>query len=394
MQLSKRAESLKPSPTLKLAAQAKELAAKGHDVISLSVGEPDWDTFDSVKQAAIQAIQKGATKYTPAQGTPSLRQVICNVTNKELGTDYKPTEVTVTAGGKFVLFAALQMLLNPGDEVLIPAPYWVSYPTMAELAGGVSRIIECEEKNRFKMTASELQKAINPKTRILILNSPSNPTGEVYSREELSALAEVLRKNPNVTVISDDIYNRLVFTPEGLAPHLLHVAPDLRDRTLVVNGASKAFSMTGWRVGWALGPQKVIQAMTDYQSQSVSCAASPSLAAAEHALLHSDQDIKNAVIKLKERRDIFVKALGQVPGIKVSAPEGAFYLWANVKELLAKKGGGSKELSEELLAQEYVAAVPGAEFGMEGYLRVSYALDEKRIRQACERLTRFAQKII
>jgi aspartate aminotransferase len=386
MELSTRAQTLKPSPTLALAARAKELAAKGHDVISLSVGEPDWDTFEPVKQAAIESIRKGATKYTPAAGLPSLRQTIADVTNRELKTNYSAAQVTVTAGGKFVLFSAFQMLLSPGDEVIIPAPYWVSYPTMVELAQGVPRIVACGEEQRFKMTAAQLRAAITPKTKMLILNSPSNPTGEVYSRNELKELADVLREFPRVIVVSDDIYNRLVFTPEGLAPHILHVAPEMIDRTVVVNGASKAFSMTGWRVGWAVGPKDLISAMTDYQSQSVSCAATPSLYAAEFALKNSDQDIAQAREKLKVRRDLFVSLINKIPGFKVQAPDGAFYLWVNVTERLKQKGYGSKEFSEELLNEKYVAAVPGAEFGLEGYLRLSYALSEERIRQACERM--------
>lgn len=386
MQLSVRAQSLKPSPTLALAAKAKELASKGVDVISLSVGEPDWDTFDGAKQAAIQAIQKGMTKYTPAAGTPSLRQLIADTTSRELGIPFEAGEVTVTAGGKFVLFSAFQMLLGPGDEVLIPAPYWVSYPTMVELAQGVPVIVPCGAESRFKLTPQLLRSRLNSKTKMLILNSPSNPTGEVYSAAELGALASVLREFPNVVVVSDDIYNRLIFTDDRVAPHILHAAPDLKDRTVIVNGASKAFSMTGWRVGWALGPKKLIQAMTDYQSQSVSCAATPSLAAAEYALAHSDEEILEARKKLRVRRDLFVSELNKIDGYSVSAPDGAFYLWVDVRPILQAKGMSSKDYSEWLLAERHIAAVPGLEFGLEGYLRISYALSESRIRQACSRL--------
>ena len=279
--LAERVKNLKPSPTLALAAKAREMKKNGLDVISLSVGEPDWDTFAPVKEAGKADIDQGFTKYLPASGLAELREAVCRQTNADLGTDYKTSQVTITTGAKFVVFAAMQALIDPGDEVIIPAPYWVSYPTMAELAGGVPVAVACDKADGFKLSADKLRAAIGPKTKMLLLNSPSNPTGQVYTKEEFSALAEVLRQHPKMVVLSDDIYNRLVFDESGLAPHLLQAAPDLAERTVLVNGVSKTYSMTGWRVGWGIGPEAVIAAMGKYQSQSVSCACSISQKALE-----------------------------------------------------------------------------------------------------------------
>lgn len=397
-ELSRRALSLKPSPTLALAARAKELAAKGQDVISLTVGEPDWDTFPSIKAAGLEALNKGMTKYAPSNGLPELRQIIAERTNRELGTNYSPNEVTVTAGGKMVVFAALQVLCDPNDEVLVPAPFWVSYPPMAELADAKPVIIPCGKEAGFKLTPRQLEEAINPRTKILILNSPSNPTGEMYSRDELSALAEVLRQHPRVVVLSDDIYNRLTLIGDELAPHLLHVAPDLKPRVLVMNGASKTFSMTGWRLGWAVGEKDVIGAMTNYLSQSVSCASPFTQVAAMAGLLKGDQEVKDAVAKLRQRAEKALASLRAVPGIEVSAPKGAFYLWPSVKAHFGKSLNGqaiknSKDFSEALLNEEKVAVVPGVEFGADDYMRLSFVVSEARWQEAMQRLGRFVGKL-
>lgn len=396
--LSKRVSSLKGSPTLALAAKAKELKAAGKDVISLSVGEPDWDTFDSIKRAGIAAIEGGQTKYTPAGGTIELKTAIASQTSSDLGLEWKPSEVTVSSGGKYVIFSALQSLVDPGDEVIVPAPYWVSYPDMVQLAGGTPVIADAGKETRFKLDADTLKNAISPKTKLLILNSPSNPTGEMYSREELSDLAGVLKANPNVMVLSDDIYNRLVFNDEGLAPHILHVAPELKDRTVIINGVSKTYSMTGWRLGWALGPAELIAAMGRYQSQSTSCASSITQAASVQAIEGAGPELKEALKLLKTRRDFVYNKLSAIEGIEVTEPQGAFYIWPDVSSFFGKSFEGqeikgSHDFANALLASETVVTVPGKDFGLEGYLRLSYALGESRMQEAIDRLDRFTKQI-
>lgn len=397
MKLSQRATHLKPSPTLKLAATAKEMSQKGLDVISLSVGEPDWDTLKVAKDAAIQAIENGFTKYTPSSGIPELRKAIAQVTSRQTKVDYSPDQVTVSTGGKFIIFSALQTLLDAGDEVVIPAPYWVSYPTMVELALGQPIVAETTEADAFKLTPANLEKHINKKTKLLILNSPSNPTGLMYTRQELSALAAVLRKHSQVYVLSDDIYNRLVFS-EDCAPNLVEVAPDLKERILVVNGAAKSFSMTGWRVGWALGPAAWIGAMSNYQSQSVSCAPSVSQKATVAALLEGDPEMKTAIQLLKSRCDKTCEGLSQIPGFRPMPPDGAFYVWTQVSEHFGRSYKGKKiesssDFSALLLEHKQVVCVPGIEFGTEGYLRLSYAIDDKRMAEAIARIRSFVSEL-
>lgn len=396
--LSERAKSLKPSPTLALAAKAKELTAAGKDVISLSVGEPDWDTFESIKKVGVEAIQSGATKYSPANGIPELRKAIAKQLKGDLGIDYEIEQVTVTSGAKFVIFAALQMIVNSGDEVIIPAPYWVSYPTMVELASGMPRVVESNEATKFKLSAEQLREHIGPKTKAVIFNSPSNPTGNMYSTEELSALAEVLRENPHVLILADDIYNRLVFNEQGVAPNLLQVAPDLKDRTIIINGCSKTYSMTGWRIGWAVGPKDIIGAMNKYQSQSVSCACTFAQLAAVEAIENGDEELKKSLVELKKRRDFVFEQLLTVQGIKVEPPDGAFYIWPNIKSYFGKSFNGekiktSKDFAKHLLEDQMVVAVPGSEFGTEGYLRLSYALSQERMGEAVQRLKAFVAKL-
>ncbi len=399
IQLAHRAQALKPSPTLALAAKAKELAASGKDVISLTVGEPDWDTFDRIKKAAIESIEKGQTKYAPSNGTPELREAIASRTNKELGTHYTASQISVTAGGKMVVFAALQVLCNPADEVLIPSPFWVSYPPMAELAGAVPVIVDCKAESRFKMSADQMASFITPRTKVVILNSPSNPTGEMYSREELAALAEVLKRHPHVAVLSDDIYNRLTLTDDALAPHLLQVAPELAPRVVVINGASKTFSMTGWRVGWALGDPAIISAMTNYFSQSVSCASPFAQRGILAGLTEGDADVGEAVKKLRARAKSALNALRDIPGFEVHAPAGAFYLWPSIQNFIGKsfKGqriNGSREFAEILLQEEMVAVVPGVEFGTEGYIRLSFVVAEAKWSEAMRRLARLTGALL
>lgn len=397
MKLSDRVSSLKPSPTLALAAKAKELAAQGHKVIALSVGEPDWDSFEVAKKAGIKAIEEGFSKYVPSNGMPELRKAIAVQTQKETGVTYSPDEVTVSTGGKFVIFSALQSLINKGDEVIIPAPFWVSYPTMVELAEGTPVIVSCPASTNFKLTRDLLAKAITPKTRLLILNSPSNPTGVMYSKSELKELADVLRDHPQVLVMSDDIYNRLVFEG-GVAPHLLHVAPELKDRLVIVNGAAKTFSMTGWRVGWALGPLPLIKAMTNYQSQSVSCAASMAQKATLAAIQDGEPELQDALKKLKVRRDFVLGLMNKVPGVKTASPDGAFYIWPDVssyfgKSYNGKKITGSGDFAAMLLEDQKVVAVPGNEFGLDGFLRISYVISDSAMTEAVERLKAFLAKL-
>jgi aspartate aminotransferase len=400
--LSKRALNLKPSPTLSLVAKAKELQAKGHDVISLTVGEPDWATFKKPSEAGIEAIQKNITKYTPANGTIELRKKIAEVAKKEFGVEYSATQVTVGSGAKFIIFAALQMICDPGDEVIVHSPYWVSYPTMIELADGVAKIVTCDEKENYKLTPEQLEKAIGPKTKGFLFCSPSNPTGLMYTKQELEAFAVVLRKHPHVVILSDDIYNRLVFSASdrinGVAPHLLHVAPDLKDRLVSINGGSKSFSMTGWRIGWAMGPQKLITAMADYQSQSTGSASSISQNAVLAALNYCDGDIEETNKTLLDRKQKAMKELSRVKGFKLSDPPGAFYLWVNIKAYLGKKFDGvvienDKMFGDILLEKYFVATVPGIECGNQGYLRLSFATSVEKMKAAVDRMVEFTSKI-
>lgn len=396
--LSKKARRLKPSPTLAIAAKAKELQAQGHQVISLSVGEPDWDTYEPIKEAGMQAIRAGVTKYAPANGIPELRAAIAAQTNKFLGTSYKATEVTVSTGAKFILFAALQALCDPGDEVLVLSPYWVSYPTMVELVDGVPVIVNSHESTHFKPLAAQIEKHITPKTKVLLLNSPNNPTGQMYTKEEIRDIAQMLMKHPKILVISDDIYNQLVFGDEQVAPHLLQAVPELKDRMILVNGASKTYSMTGWRLGWALGPEEVIKAMSNYQSQTVSCAAPFTQVAGLAGLKASDAEVREKLVELKERRDLMVQALNSVPGWRADMPLGAFYVWADIRNLMGRSFNGqhldtSAKFATALLESQKVAVVPGAESGVEGYLRLSFALSIPELNEAIKRIRLFTEAL-
>ncbi|KYG69451.1 aspartate aminotransferase [Bdellovibrio bacteriovorus] len=399
LQLSKRAQNLKTSPTLFLVAKARELASQGHDVISLTVGEPDWPTFKAPSDAGIEAIQKGITKYTPANGTLELRKAITEKMKHELGFEYTPKEITVASGAKYIIFAALQMLCSPGDEVIVATPYWVSYPTMIELADGVPHIVECGELENFKITPEKLEKAINLKTRAFLFCSPSNPTGLSYTADELKALAEVLRKHPQVAIISDDIYNRLVFDGSKVAPHILSVAPDLRERTVLVNGGSKAYSMTGWRIGWAAGPEKLITAMADYQSQSTGSPSSISQHALLAGLRTSESDINGVVEKLISRKVSGLKELQAIEHFKVAEPQGAFYFWVDIRNCLGKTYQDrvvrtSKDFCDILLEKFFVATVPGAECGTEGFMRLSFAVSEDTMKRAVGRMRDFVGQLV
>lgn len=398
IQLSKRAQKLKPSPTLFLVAKAKELAAQGHDVLSLTVGEPDWETFEAPAKAGIEAIEKGITKYTAASGTIELRKAIGKKIKDELGLEYTPKQISVASGAKYSIFAALQAICSPGDEVIIATPYWVSYPTMVELADGVPKIVECGESENFKMTPEKLESAITSKTKAFLFCSPSNPTGLFYSKAELDALARVLRKNPQVAIISDDIYNRLVFDGTLVAPHILQVAPDLKDRTILINGGSKAYSMTGWRIGWAAGPENVINSMADYQSQSTGSPSSISQYALQVALAKCEADIAHVVRTLVQRKNFGMNLFKKIPEFKVAEPNGAFYYWVDISACLGKSFNGrtvetSKDFCGILLEEFFVATVPGSECGTEGYMRLSFAVSEQTMQQALDRMKKFIEQL-
>lgn len=393
--LSQRAQNLKPSPTLFLVAKARELQTQGHDVISLTVGEPDWATYPAASEAGIEAIRKGITKYTPASGTAELRKAITDRLRTDLKLEYAINQVAVTSGAKFAIFAALQVLCDAKDEVIIHSPYWVSYPTMVELADAKPVLVTCTEETNFKITAELLERHITPASKVFLFCSPSNPTGFVYSREELAAIAEVIRRHPRMVVISDDMYNRLMFDGSGCAPHLLEVAPDLKERTVIINGGSKAYSMTGWRIGWAVGPQKVIQSLGDYASQSTGAPSSIAQHAAVQAITACEDNIRETNQVLIDRLQAALKEFAvSVPQFKIYEPQGAFYLWVDVRSVLGKSYQGqkiltSKDFCQVLLEKFYVATVPGEEFGNPGYMRLSFAIGKERMTQAIQRMKAF-----
>lgn len=398
MKFSKRAELLKPSPTLAMAAKAKDLQAQGKDVVSLTVGEPDWETSTSAMQAGRQAIEAGKTKYTPTSGILELRKAVAQKTRTHLGLEYSPQDVFVGSGAKFVIFSALQMLVSPGDQVLIPTPYWVSYPSMVELADGQPVIIPCGSVQNFKLTADLLKKHITAKTKVLILCAPNNPSGIMYSRQELKAISDVLMQYPDIWIISDDIYNELIWTGEAVAPHLLVVEPRLKDRTLVVNGVSKSYAMTGWRIGWGVGPAKLISLISDYASQSTSNASSISQYAALGALEGGHADVLMAQKELKARYEYCVNAFGAFQYMTLIPSQGAFYLWVDVQKVLSMKHKGqvigtSRNLAELILSEYLVATVPGADFGSEGYLRLSFAASRAELEKAFARFKEFEKNL-
>ncbi len=396
--LSKRMQELKPSPTLALAAKAKQLKADGHDVISLTVGEPDWTTYAKAKEAGKTAIDENKTTYTPAAGIPPLKAAIAELIGQQIQKTIDPSQVTVGAGAKFIIYAALTAVLDPGDEVIVPSPYWVSYPTMVELAGGEPKIVQCEESTDFKMTADQLEQAMTSKTKAVLLNSPSNPTGAEYSTEELVALAAVLKQHPNVVIISDDIYNQLSFNSESLSPHILNVEPSLFDRCLSINGMSKAYAMTGWRIGWAVGPEVLIKAMASFQSQTTGASSSVSQWASVTAIKDCHKEVEQALVALKERKTFFLDKISKVPGLSIFNPQGAFYLWVNINQWIGQSYKGealkdSKQVAEALLNDEKLAVVPGQEFGLDGYLRLSFAASTKDLEEATRRFLNFQSQL-
>ena len=382
---------IKPSPTIAVTQKARELKAAGKDVIGLGAGEPDFDTPENIKQAAIDAINRGDTKYTAVDGTPELKKAIVNKFKRENNLEYSTNEITVGTGGKQVIYNALMATLNKGDEVIIPAPYWVSYPDMVLLAGGNPKIVKCNENDGFKLTPKNLKKAITKKTKWLILNSPSNPTGASYSREEIEALSEVLIKNKNVHILSDDIYEHITY--DNFNFFTIAQVSKLKNRTLTMNGVSKSYAMTGWRIGYAAGPKEIIKAISKIQSQSTSNPSSVSQAAAVEALNGNQDFIQKRSDAFKERRDFVVNSLNNIKGLSCLKPNGAFYVFPSCKKLLGKKTKlkTDSDFVEKLLEKANVAVVQGSAFGLGGYFRISYATSMEKLKIAMERIKSFCE---
>jgi len=398
LSFAKRLSKVKASPTLAITRLAMELKAAGKDVIGLAAGEPDFDTPDHIKDAAIAAIKRGDTKYTAVDGTPALKEAISKKFQRENGLTYKPSQITVGTGGKQVLYNAIMATVSPGDEVIIPAPYWVSYPDIVNLAEGTPVAVLAGENNGFKLQPTDLEAAITPKTKWLILNSPSNPTGAAYTKAELRALADVLLKHPHVLVLTDDMYEHVIYDNFQYTT-IAQVEPKLYDRTLTMNGVSKAYNMTGWRIGFAGGPEALIKKMGEIQSHSTSNPSSISQAAAT-AALNGPQDfmLKQREV-FKQRRDMVVEMLNQAPGIRCPKPEGAFYVYPNCSGLIGKKTPEGKVLESDddvakyFLESEGAAVVPGSGFGLSPYFRISYAISTESLRDACNRIKRACEKL-
>jgi aspartate aminotransferase len=396
--IASRLSRIKPSPTIAVTQMANELKAAGRDVIGLGAGEPDFDTPDNIKEAAIAAIRRGETKYTAVDGTPAMKAAVAAKFKRDSGLDYAPNQITVGTGGKQVLYNAFMASLDPGDEVIIPAPYWVSYPDMVLLAEGEPVIVPCGQNNLFKLQAEDLEAAITAKTKWVMLNSPSNPTGAAYSRAEMKALTDVLKRHPHVWVMTDDIYEHLVYDGFEFATPA-EVEPELYDRTLTVNGVSKAYCMTGWRIGFAGGPAELIKAMSKVQSQSTSNPSSVSQAAAVEALTGPSDFIAEHNAAFKARRDLVVDALNTCVGLQCHRPEGAFYVYPSCAGTIGKKTPNGKTIETDgdfvtyLLDAEGVAAVQGEAFGLSPYFRISYATSTEALEEACKRIKRACEAL-
>lgn len=386
-----RMQSVKPSPTLAVAAKAAQMCAEGLDVIGLGTGEPDFDTPEHIKKAAIKAIEAGFTKYTPVDGIVELKQAIKDKFKRDNGLDYQLNQILVSVGGKQSCYNLCQAFINDGDEVLIPAPYWVSYPDMVLLAGGVPVIIPTTPAARYKITPDQLAKAITPKTKLLFINSPSNPSGIAYTFAELQALGAVLKKHPNVLIATDDMYEHIIWSQPFV--NILDACPELYDQTIVLNGVSKAYAMTGWRIGYAGGPAPLIAAMKTVQSQSTSNPCSIAQKAAVEALNGGDESVKAMVKAFRERHDYVVQRLNQIPGIEVIPADGTFYIFPSVQAIIERRGFANDiEFADRLLQDVGVALVPGSAFGNEGCIRISFATSMDTLRDALDRLQRFAEK--
>ena len=385
---------VKPSPTIAVTQKAAELKRAGKDVIGLGAGEPDFDTPENIKDAAVKAISLGKTKYTAPDGMPELKEAICRKFKRDNSLEYSPAQISIGTGGKQILYNALMATLNPGDEVIIPAPYWVSYPDMVLLAGGIPIVAAASIENNYKLTAEELESSITKKTKWFIFNSPSNPTGAGYSRKELKALTDVLLRHPHVWIMSDDMYEHLSYDNFKFCTPA-EIEPALYDRTLTVNGVSKAYAMTGWRIGYAGGPEALISAMRKIQSQSTSNPCSVSQWAAVEALDGDQKFIPENNKIFKRRRDLVVKLLNDTPGITCASPEGAFYVYPSISKLIGKRTSSGIEIetdevfATQLLEETGVAVVFGAAFGLSPNFRISYATSDDQLKEACERIQKF-----
>ena len=391
--ISNNLKRIKPSPTIAVTQKARELRAAGKDVVGLGAGEPDFDTPINVKNAAIKAIRDGDTKYTAVDGTPALKKAILKKFKRENKLNYKLDEITVGTGGKQVLYNTFMATLNKGDEVIIPAPFWVSYPDMVLLAGGKPKIVKCDEKDGFKITPAKLKAAITKRTKWIILNSPSNPTGSGYSKSEIQKLAKVLIKYKKVHILSDDIYEHVKY--DNFKFFTIAQISKLKSRTLTMNGVSKSYAMTGWRIGYAAGPKEIISAIRKIQSQSTSNPSSISQAAAAEALNGKQDFIKKRAKSFKERRDFVVKSLNNIDGISCLKPNGAFYVFPNCKKLLNKRTKLKKDTDfvQKLLEKQNVAAVQGSAFGLDGYFRISYATSMAKLKIAMSRIKKFCEDL-
>lgn len=394
--ISERTKRVKPSATLQLNATAQAMKRQGIDVLSFSVGEPDFDTPEHIKEAAIRALKEGKTKYTPVGGIPELKEAICEKLHRDNGLSYSPDEVIVSCGAKHSLYNIFQAILNPADEVIILSPYWVSYPAQVLLNDGIPVFVETLEENNFQPTRQSIEEAITPKTKAIVLNSPSNPTGQIYTRETLEMVGEIALRH-NLIIISDEIYEKLLYDGQSHIS-IASLSEELKGRTIVVNGLSKSHSMTGWRIGYAAGPKEIVSAMTKVQGQSTSNPTSVAQWAAVEALKGPQDFLKDMLEEFDRRRKAMVQGLNQIDGIKAAMPKGAFYVFANVKELLGKKFKGktiesSNDLGMFFLEQARVAAVAGAEFGTEGYIRFSYATSMERIEEGLRRISQALQNL-
>ncbi len=391
--LSQRLKKIQPSLTVSINVKANALRAEGRDVLVLAAGEPDFDTPQNICQAAIKAMNEGQTRYVPGKGTPALQQAIVEKFKRDNNLSYNLDEIMVGVGGKHIIYNAMMATLNPGDEVIIPAPFWVSYPDIVMLAEGKPIIVKCDASQDFKITPEQLENNITNKTKWLMLNSPSNPTGAVYSFNELKALSEVLLKYPNVLVLTDDIYEKIIYD-DGVFSTIASVEPKMKERTLTLNGVSKAYCMTGWRLGYCGGPREIIAGMNKIQSQSTTSTSSISMAAAVEALTGDQEFINLHNIQFKKRRDMVVENLNQIDGINCSIPPGAFYVYPSCEGIIGKKTSAGNTINTDedfmnfLLESEGMAGVHGEAFGLSPYFRLSYATDEKTLADACNRIER------
>jgi aspartate aminotransferase len=387
IKLSSRVQAVKPSPTLAVTSRAAEMRAAGKDIIGLGAGEPDFDTPDHIKQAAIKAINDGFTKYTPVDGTPGLKQAIIDKFKRDNDLEYAADEILVSCGGKQSFYNLAQAVLDSDDEVVIPTPYWVSYPDMSILAGGVPVFVHADEKQNFKITPNQLKAAITDLTRLVVINSPSNPTGMAYTLEELEALGKVLREYPKIVIATDDMYEHIRWSDKPFV-NILNACPDLKDRCLVLNGVSKAYSMTGWRIGYAAGPATIIKAMKKIQSQSTSNPTSISQVAAQAALEGSQDCIQDMLIHFKQRHDYVVERLNKINGVNCLPTDGTFYCFPNVQGAIERIDGVTTdvELAEHLIEHAGVALVPGSAFGLAGHVRISIATSQENLTNALDRL--------